>query len=82
MGACMFQMYTVIHSVIYSFDKVFFYSLKAFRAEFSYISVALQKVNYISQFLRLISVCLGHPPQKKKIEEDVCAVLVIIMLLA
>lgn len=44
MGACMFQMYTRIHRVMYSFDKVFFYSLKAFKAEFGYISVALQKV--------------------------------------
>ena len=51
---------------MYSFDKVFFYSLKAFRVEFGYISVALQKVNYASQFIRLISLCYGSRPLQQK----------------
>lgn len=82
MGACMFQMYTWICRMMYSFDKVFFYSLKAFRVEFGYISVALQKVNYTSLYIWLSSLCYGHPPsKKKKIGEDGCVLLMIIMLL-
>ena len=47
--------------MVYSFDKVFFYSLKAFKVVFGYVSVALQKVNYTSQ-------CISHPAGMKESE--------------
>lgn len=82
MGACMFQMYTWICRMMYSFDKVFFYSLKAFRVEFGYISVALQKLITHHCIFGLVACVVATLPQKKnKIGEDGCVLLMIIMLL-
>lgn len=62
--------------------KYFFYSLKAFRVEFGYISVALQKLITHHCIFGLVACVVATLPQKKnKIGEDGCVLLMISMLL-